>query len=932
MARQLAVPPRRQAFYAVWVETLTFLFTDIEGSTALLRRLGEDVYAQVLADHHSLIRSGLAAYGGEEVGTEGDAFFAVFSSPKACAAAVTQMQQALEAHPWPAGEHVRVRMGVHAGEAAKTVTGLVGLDVHRAARVAGVAYGGQVLFSETAAALVRDALPPGTALRDLGAHRLKDLGRPEQIFQLDVAGLRAGFPPLRSLGNPALQHNLPAQLATFIGRDRELSDVRALVRSCRLVTLTGAGGSGKTRLSLQVAAELLDGSGDGVWLVELAAVSDEDAVAPAICQALGIAAQPGRPVPETLLDALAPQDVLIVLDNCEHLIGACAKTANAIVRHCPRVHLVATSREPLGIGGETIYRVPPLSLPPPGDAGTVAPGSSDAVALFVERAKEQGVDLPVDEETGPLVVSVCARLDGMPLAIELAAARLRSLSLSALHDRLDQRFRLLTGGSRTALARQQTLEATVDWSYSLLNGAEQLLLRRLSVFAEGFDLDAAEQVCGFGDIEVLEVPGLLGSLVDKSLVVAEPPGGALRYRLLETIRQFAAERLAGAGADEAAAAAVHSEHFLAVAEAAAPHLTGPDQGRWFARLDAEQANLRRAAEHAASDPDGTARVLRFGAALRWSWMARSCNEEALGLLAPVLERPDARTEPGLFGVALVTAATLAQFHDMAAARQLGEQAVEFARQRRDDRLLSDSLLILSSTYYYAGEPQRGFPLAEESVQYARRLGDDALLGASLMVYLLFADRIGPARCGQLFAEAIACTERSGDRFAACLLHNNAGSHALCAGDIPVARAHLEQAAQVMQEIGLNSYFVSGNLAWVLRQEGDLPGARSRFEEGLQVSRRNGNRSGLAYTSLGLACLTADAGDWYRAGQLHGIAQIFLDRTGECWQEPEARYRHDSLTTVRSALGEEQFERACTQGKALSLDQALDLALGTARSA
>ena len=914
------------------METLTFLFTDIEGSTTLLRRLGEVAYAQVLADHHSLIRSGLRAHGGEEMGTQGDAFFAVFSSPRACVAAVARMQQAIETHPWPAGEHVQVRMGVHTGEAAKTATGLVGLDVHRAARVAAVAYGGQVLLSETAAALVCDSLPPGTALRNLGVHRLKDLGRPEQIFQLDAPGLRVEFPPLRSLGNPALQHNLPAQLATFIGRDRELEDVRALVRSCRLVTLTGAGGSGKTRLSLQVAAELLDGSGDGVWLVELAAVSDEDAVAPAICRTLGIAAQPGRPVPETLVDALAPQDVLIVLDNCEHLIGACAKIADAVLRHCPRVHLVATSREPLGIGGETIYRVPPLSLPPPGGAGTLAPGSSDAVALFVERAKEQGAALPAEKETGPLVVSICTRLDGMPLAIELAAARLRSLSLSALHDRLDQRFRLLTGGSRTALERQQTLAATVDWSYSLLNAAEQLVLRRLSVFAESFDLDAAEAVCGFGDIEVFDVASLLGSLVDKSLVVAELTVGVFRYRLLETIRQFAAERLAETVLDEAASAAAHSEHFLAVAEAAAPHLAGPDQGRWFARLDTDQANLRRAAEHAADRSDGTTRVLRFGAALRLYWMTRSRNDEALSLLAPVLERPDARAEPKLFGEALRTAATLAQFHDMAAARQLGEQAVEFARRQREVQLLSDSLMVLGSTYYLAGEPERGFPLAEEAVQRARQLGDDVLLGGSLMVYLLFADRIGPARSEELLAEAIACTERSGDRFAACLLHNNAGSHALRAGDIAAARSHLGQAALAMQEIGLTSHFVPVNLAWVLRQEGDQPGARSRFEEGLQLSRRNGDRSGLAYASLGLACLTADAGDWYRAGQLHGIAQQFLSRTGESWQEPEAGYRHDSVNKLRSALGEEQFEHAYTDGNALSLDQALDLALGTARSA
>ncbi len=570
-----------------------------------------------------------------------------------------------------------------------------------------------------------------------------------------------------------------------------------------------------------MAAELLDGSGDGVWLVELAAVSDEEAVAPAICEALGIAAQPGRPVLETLLDALAPQDVLIVLDNCEHLVGACAKTAEAILRRCPRVHLVATSREPLGIGGETIYRVPQLSLPGPGDGGPPAPGSSDAVALFVERAKERGVDLLIDGETGPLVVSVCARLDGMPLAIELAAARLQSLSLVALHDRLDQRFRLLTGGSRTALERQQTLEATVDWSYSLLNGAEQLLLRRLSVFAEGFDLDAAEGVCGFGDVKAFEVTDILGSLVDKSLVVAESTGGALRYRLLETIRQFAAERLAEAGNGEAAAVGVaHCQYFLDAAEAAAPHLAGPDQSRWFARLDAEQANLRRATEHAASDPDGTAQVLRFDVALHGYWLARSRGGEELGLLAPVLERADARTDPGLFGAALAHAALAARPIDLTTARQLGERAVEFARQLDDNRLLIESLAVLCGTYYFAGEPYRGLPLGEESVERARQLGDDVLLAASPVGYLLCGDLVESARSERLFAEAIACTERSGDALMSSFLHNNAGVHALRAGDIAAARAHLEQADQAMQAPGAISHHVSVNLGWVLRQEGE----------------------------------------------------------------------------------------------------------------
>jgi predicted ATPase/class 3 adenylate cyclase len=911
------------------VETLTFLFTDIEGSTALLRRLGDGEYGRVLADHQALIRAALAAHDGREVDTQGDAFFAVFSSPTGCVAAVIQMQRALEARAWPGGEHVRVRMGVHTGEAATTATGaLVGLDVHRAARVGAIAHGGQVLLSETAATLVRDSLPPGASLTDLGAHRLKDLGRPEQVFQLDAAGLPADFPPLRSLGNPALPNNLPAQLSAFIGRDRERSEVRVLAETRRLVTLTGAGGSGKTRLALQVAAELLDGSGDGVWLVELAAVADGDAVPAAVCEALGIGGQPGRGVLDGLLDALAFQSVLIVLDNCEHLIGACAKIADAILRRCPRVHLLVTSREPLGIGGETIYRVPPLSLPDPADP---APASGDAIALLAERAREQGVDLALDGETLPLMVAVCRRLDGLPLAIELAAARLRSLSLAGLQDRLDQRFRLLTGGSRTALARQQTLRATVDWSYSLLNTAEKALLRLLSVFAESFDLDAVEGVCGGGDFETFDTPDLLGSLVDKSLVVAEPADGALRYRLLETIRQFAAERLAEAGDEAAAARAAHCQYFLALAEAAGPHLEGPEQGRWFARLDADHANLRRAAEHAASDPEETARVLRCGVALRGYWLARSRYREALGLLLPVLDRPEAGTDPRLFGAALVTVVCVAPLVDLAPARRYGDQAVELARRLGDDRLLADALAMLSAMYFFAGEADRGLPLGREAVDRARPLGDDVLLGRCLMVCLLSGDLIEPAQSGRLLAEGIACAERSGNQLLLSYLHNNAAVHALRGGDIPAARAHLDQAYQAERAIGQESGVVLANLGWVQREEGDLEGARSSFETSLRIGRRSGEQPGIACALLGLGCLAADLGDWDRSAVLHGVAQAFIDRSGEPWQDVEARYRQHNLSQVRAHLGGELFDRAYAKGMALRIDEAQQTALEGAPS-
>jgi predicted ATPase/class 3 adenylate cyclase len=909
----------------VRVETFTFLFTDIQGSTALLGRLGEGLYGQLLAGHHALIRSGLAAHDGREVDTEGDAFFAVFSSPRACVAAVLEMQQALAAHAWPGGEQVRVRMGVHTGEAAQAATGLVGLDVHRAARVAAVGYGGQVLLSESAATLVRDFLPPGVSLADLGSHRLKDLGRPERIFQLQAAGLQAEFPPLRSLGNPVLPNNLPVQLSAFIGRDREIGEVRALVGSARLVTLTGPGGAGKTRLGLQVAAELLDGSGDGVWLVELAAVTDEDAVPAAIAGALGIPAQPDRPALDMLADALGPQDMLIVLDNCEHLIGGCAKTAEAILRRCPKVYLLVTSREPLGIGGETIYRVPSLSLPAPGESGEGAAASCDAVALFAARARAQGVSLELDVNTIPRVVSVCRRLDGMPLAIELAAGRLRSMSLPDLAGRLDQRFRLLTGGSRTALARQQTLQATVDWSYSLLTLGEQAVLGRLSVFAGSFDLAAAEAVAGSGDIDAVEVAGLLGSLVDKSLVVAEPDGTALRYRLLETIRLFAADRLADAGPGQAAAArAAHAAHYLALAEAAAPHLTGPQQGAWFTRLDADQANLRRAAEHAAGEPGGTTQALRFGVALWRYTMVRSRDEEAAGLLVPVLSRPEAAADPALLADALTAAAEHTMFTDMPTSLRLAEKAAEVAGGLGDDRLLILSRAYLCWVYRFAGQPERARPLGADAVQRARRLGDDVLLGESLAAY---ASAVRLEEAGPLYAEAFACAERSGDLLVEQVLHNNAGVDALEMGDIPSARAHTEASIRAAEALGMLYNAQSVTLGMILRAEHDLDGARSTLQEALRIGRRIGAKRDMAEAMEGLAHLDGDLGEWHRAAMLHGAAQALIDQTGVPWERGEARDRQESLDQATAALGDEQFQQAYTRGKALGFDQATGLALG-----
>jgi len=904
------------------VGAVTFLFTDIEGSTALLQRLGDNDYTLLLAAHHALIRAALAAHGGEEVDTQGDAFFAVFDSPRACGAAALEMQQKLAAHTWPCGALVKVRMGMHTGEATRTDAGWVGLDVHLAARIAAVGYGGQVVVSEATATIVRNGLPPGAALADLGLHRLKDLGHPERIYQLSAAGLESEFPPLRSLGNPALLNNLPTELSSFIGRERELAELRDLLSSSRLVTLTGAGGSGKTRLGLQMAAELLDGSGDGVWLVELAAVTDASAVAQAICEALRIQITPGHPAVDALVDALAPQDMLVVLDNCEHLLGACAKIADRLLRHCPKAHLICTSREPIGISGETIYRVPSMAMPRLDNSGPLE--VFDALTLFVTRAQSQGISLPLDERTGPLVVSICRQLDGLPLAIELASARLRTMSLTELHDRLDQRFRLLTGGSRTALERQQTLRATIGWSYVLLKPDEQTLLRRLTVFAETFDLRAVEAVCTLGDLDALDIADMVGSLVDKSLLVAEQSGPELRYRLLETIRQYAAEKLAEENGQVAASVyAAHSNHFLTAVEIAALHLKGPEQVTWLVRVDADYPNIRRAMEYAANSPERTAQVLCFGIGLqRYVQMRRHHREAVVGLLLRGLDRSDARSELKLFDAALIAAASSAPLIDMATTSRLAEEALQIARQLNDERLIIQSLTGLASAHGFAGDAERARAMGSESVERARKLGDDVLLAESLLPYLEYSEG---AEWDTTFVEAISSTQRSGDLYIRGVLHHYASYRAAKDRDYRTARIHLEEAARILQAISPHPALVFTNMGFLAREEGNLDQAELELERVLPMHRRNGDYVGCAYTILGLACISSDKGDWLRAAELHGSAHVLLERRGVQWNEMGTRCRTESLARISAHVGAEQSRIAQDRGAALSFDEAIELA-------
>jgi predicted ATPase/class 3 adenylate cyclase len=573
--------------------TVTLLFTDIEGSTRLLQRLGER-YAGVLAEHQRLLRAAFAAHGGREVDTQGDAFFVAFPRAIDAVRAAVAAQRALAAHPWPEGAAVRVRMGLHTGEPTPTGGRYVGLDVHRAARVGAAAHGGQVLLTQTTEALVAHELPDAVRLRALGPQRLKDLQHPEPLYQLVVAGLPADFPPLQTLDRHA--HNLPVQPTPLLGREREVGMARALLArpGARLVTLTGPGGVGKTRLGLQVAAEVADRFPDGVWLVPLAPLGDPALVGPTVARTLGLGEAAGQPLRDTLAAYLRDKRLLLLLDNVEHLLDAAPLLADLLAAS-PALAVLATSRAPLRLAGEREVAVPPLPLPAAGrPPAREELGECAAVRLFVDRAQAVRADFRLTDENAAAVAEICRRLDGLPLALALAAARARLFAPPALLARLARPLALLTGGARDLPARQQTLRATIDWSYGLLGAGEQRLFARLAVFAGGCTLEAAEAVCdGAGDLGADVLEGL-EALVAQSLLRWEPGAGdEARVAMLETLREYAAERLAASG-EAAAAGRAHAAHYLALAEAAERELAGPRQAAALARLEAEHDNLRAA--------------------------------------------------------------------------------------------------------------------------------------------------------------------------------------------------------------------------------------------------------------------------------------------------------------------------------------------------
>ena len=923
--------------------TVTFLFTDIQSSTSLWES-DPVTMRPALARHDQILRQALTQHNGYVFKTVGDAFCAAFATAPEALAGALSAQLALVDEPWETQTPLLVRMALHTGSAEERDGDYFGPPLNRVARLMAAGHGGQVLLSLTAQELTRDALPASAFLLDLGPRRLKDLGRPETVFQLLHPSLPAEFPPLNSLDNPALPNNLPQQVTSFIGREAQVVEVKALLARTRLLTLTGAGGSGKTRLSLQVAADLLDGEGDGVWLVELAALAAPALVSQAVAGVLGVKEAAGKTVQQALIEWLRPRHLLLILDNCEHLIAACASLAADILRSCPDVHLLASSREPLNVAGEQTYRVPSLSLPDPKQAQTVEGLSQyEAARLFIERAQAVQPSFSVTDANAPAVAQVCFRLDGIPLAIELAAARVRSLSAEEINRRLDQRFRLLTSGSRDTLPRQQTLRALIDWSYDLLTEPEKSLLSRLSVFAGGWTLSAAEAVCAGEPVEDFEVLDLLTALVDKSLVVAEPAGNGTRYRLLETVRQYGGDRLGESGeAETVCGRAVAC--FVALSEEAEPHLMGPEQGAWLLRLEAEHDNLRASLSwseclQGKRSNDGGPRLanedgLRLAGALWRFWSVRGHLSEGRRWLDLALARAGAsRAEASTAQAkALRGAGTLAMNQaDFAGARGLYEESLMLSRQLEDQQSIAHALGNLGWVAWNQADYAGARGLYEESLMLSRQVGDQQgithALGGLGWVALSQGDFAG-ARGFQ--EESLMLSRQLGDPQGIARALGNLGNVAQSQGDFAGARGFQEECLTIERQLGDQQSIARalGNLGTVAQNQGDFAGARGFQEESLTLSRQLGDQHGIANALGNLGIVAHWQGHGERAARLSGAAASLRESIGSRRNPVDQEKMDKTLASVAEALGEAVFAAAWDAGRAMTLDEAAVYALST----
>lgn len=864
--------------------TVTFLRTDVEGSMGLARTLGAR-WDEVNATHLDLIRRAVDAHGGVCVRTEGDAFFGVFPEAGAAVAAAIDAQRALAGHDWPAGAPVRVRMGLHSGEAHLAGDDYGGFEVNRAARVAAAGHGGQVVLSEPTRLLAEAVLTDGVGVRDLGRHVLRDVPAPERLFQLEVPGLRTDFPPLRTSRPSA--GNLPVRLTSFLGRDRELQELRDLLEPSRLVTLTGPGGIGKSSLAIELGRSLADTVPDGAWFVALDVVSDPAEVPAVIARTLGLFDGPERPAAAGLAQYLADRSALLVLDNFEQILEAATDVA-ALLRASPGTRIVVTSRAPLRIGGEQEYPVGPLGV------GGI---HREAVDLFVERARavRPGWDPGSDQEA---LEGLCALLDGLPLGLELAAARVSLLPVGAIRDRLAGRMPLPGSGPRDLPARQRTLEGTIGWSYDLLEPGQQRLLQDLAVFEGGFDLEQAAQVAGAAASDTVDVIDGIGMLADQSLVArdAVSDSGAIRFRLLQTIRGFALGRLAASGR-EPEVRHRHALAYLALLREAQPHLPGADQPRWLDRLALDQDNLRAATRWSIDAGDVEVALWLIGAAWRF-WQLDGHLLEAETFVHDALAMPGADAPTAARLAALAAAGGIAYWHsETRVAQGHYEAQLALAEQLGDAVAAADATFSLIFTRYIGGDTRGAIATIEDAERRFRELGDER----------------GVAR----------------------LMWNRATA-VLQAGDPAGAVPMFDRSLEMFEATGDVWYraMAEGSLAWAHWGLGDAETAGRWILRSLADSRAIRDTATLTISLPALAVFALENGHaevaaavlgaYENLRQVHGIEapagiNFLIDST-------------KAIDRVRDGLGPDAYRAALERGKRMSLDEALDLVVSTAPAA
>ena len=948
--------------------TVTLLFTDIEGSTRLLHHLGKR-YSDVLVECRALMRAAFQQHDGYEVDTQGDAFFITFARATDAVMAAVTVQRSLASHPWPDGVTVRVRIGLHTGEPERSTEGYVGLDVHRAARIMSAGHGGQVLLSQVTRDLVEHSLPEDVSLQDLGEHRLKDLGYPSHLYQLVIAGLTASFPPLKTLDS--YPHNLPIQPTPFIGREKVVAQVQQhlLHQNVRLLTLTGPGGVGKTRLGLQVAAEASDQFKDGIWFVSLAPLSDPELVIPTIAETLAVREVAGQSQLEHLKTSLREKHLLLLLDNFEQVVSAATQVAE-LLGACPRLTVLVTSREALHIRAEHAFPVPALALPDPKHLPDLVTLSQyEAVALFIERTQATKPDFQVTNANAPAVAEICARLDGLPLAIELAAARTRLLPPQALLSRLGQRLPLLTSSLRDAPARQQTLRKTIQWSYDLLLPEEQQMFRSLSIFVNGCELSAVEAISNALGVRSAGALDEMTSLVDKNLLqqTAEEEDEP-RVTMLETIREYGLECLAACGELEATRRA-HAFYYLALSEEAAPELAGPHSAVWLQRLEREHDNLRAALAwslepaQTGSSPD---MALRFCVMLREFWDVRGLLSEARTFLEQALadcEGASTSARASALGAAAAFADCLG---DVPREEELVQESLVLYRELGDTRGIASSLQGLADVLLKKGAIIAALQLLEESVTLLRELGDKGALAWSLWN---LADMLGArgeyGRANALFEESLTlfrelghkrgiaiCLQQSalwlltargdqatiqarleetralytelGDKHGMAFYFWISGSEAFSRGDADTALAFHQQSLTLHQEIGdrWHAFWPLAALGRIKAYQGDVAAALAFYEQSLALARELNDDWLCAYCLEGWASVVATQGKCTWAARLWGAAESLRERYGIPLPPDERVYYEPAVAAARTHLGEHAFAAAWAEGRTMTLEQVL----------